>query len=478
MDRDMAALKDQILQEIRKAEPGLASTSFTVTGSALQPKQLEHYLQIIQDNTAAMGAVRTERMDRLQLDIPKMFFGPPMTRGVAEAVDVVAAGNTYRRAPLFSAIRLDVTGNKLVTYCPITNDAAQAAVERPNFQQKVAEGLFKKNADDLENLFWNGDTVTYAGDTTDEGTLRAVLDGIGVLSQSSRVVDAEGSTMQQEVFLAAIRNLPSHYQNVPDLAFWMNPFIALDWQTSYAQRQTGGGDAATGQANWGVAPYGVPIFKGPKALRAGVPHIPVNLSLPVAVATAAEIYGTSIGPYKITAGSNDAYSVNIDAAGAVAGTFPAGVWDPSTLAEIINADLVATYGSVTYAYCCRVDQKNHLYFVSPTTGAASSVAIVNPANSVWATLGFTAGVTNGSAAGAGAVLEGSYMLLTPAKNMLFGIYTGPAGGQGQYGVRVFQRYEPQNDTHEFFMYVQPDVQVENLDCMVRVENIRVSSLTP
>lgn len=70
------------------------------------------------------------------------------------------------------------------------------------------------------------------------------------------------------------------------------------------------------------------------------------------------------------------------------------------------------------------------------------------------------------------------MLLTPAKNMLFGIYTGPEGGQGQYGIRVYQRYEPQNDTHEFFMYVQPDVQVEDLNCMVRVENIRVSSLTP
>ncbi|KKW13136.1 MAG: hypothetical protein UY48_C0004G0011 [Candidatus Gottesmanbacteria bacterium GW2011_GWB1_49_7] len=486
MDRDLAALKEQILQEVRKAEPGIASTSFTVTGSSLQPEQLKEYMKIIQDNTATLGSIRTERMTRLQLDIPKMFIGPPMTRGVTEQVDVVAAGVTYRRAPLFSAIRLDVTGQKLITYCPISTEATQAAIEQgPRFQKVVAEGAFRKNVDDVENLVWNGDAATYAAVNTDEGTLLRVLNGIGVLSQSSRIVDAEGSSATQDVFLAMIRSLPAHYINRDDLLFWMSPFVALDWQATLAERQTGGGDKAV-EGGWMGAPFGIPIFKKPggTSVRYGVPYIPTNLTLSVSVATAGSVAGTSIGPYKITAGSNDGYSLNVDAAGVVSGTFSAGVHEPSVLAEVINADLFTTYEALipgsgaAYTHCARVDAFNHIQIISPTTGGASSVQIINPANPCWATLGFTAATYSGALAGAGSVNEGSYILLTPAKNMVLGIYTGPNGGQGADGVRVFQRFEPQYDTTELFIYSQVDVQIENLDAMVRAEDVRVSTLSP
>jgi len=481
-------------QRIRKALEAFESGAFA-HGGALNPEQAKQFLRIIRDNTAALGAIRLEEMDRLQKDIDKLFIGEPVSEHVLEGHGPPAA-NEVRR-PVFARVQLDCNNKKIRSVWPATTEALQTGIERGRqMEQTLFESAVQKVGDDQEFLFWQGDTA-FAGGITPAAKLLETTDGIGKISRGAHILDAEGAVISHELFAVAIRTLPKHVIPRPDLRWWMSVNTAIDWMSVFGDRQTGGGDAAIEGRM--IKPYGIPIFSKSYdgVERYGVPHIPSDLPLPVSTDSPAYAKGVLNGPFTIdaTPGSptkNNLLELQLDGVAAnVVITLPAGVWTVSEIAGFVNEDLAAdvNYG-INYAHVASNDGFGHLVFESPTVGAASNISLhsTTPAGEqAYTTFGFPSpgvgpipdpmsydGETGAS--GDAVVYEGSWFLLSPAKLMIMGLYTGPAGGQRKTGLRVYSDFRPEEDTLKLFIYWQTDVKVENLDAMVRVDNVRQLNL--
>ncbi|MBT8348262.1 MAG: hypothetical protein HKP62_02300, partial [Sulfurovum sp.] len=111
------------------------------------------------------------------------------------------------------------------------------------------------------------------------------------------------------------------------------------------------------------------------------------------------------------------------------------------------------------------DGHGRIVISSPTTGAASEVEIQAVANDCYTTLGLTAAVTSGAAAGSNSINYGTYMLLTNPMN--FRVYVLD-------NFRTYWEYKPRSDRWEFTFhhYMQPHI-LWPMAC-VRAENIKIT----
>ncbi|MDX1746738.1 MAG: hypothetical protein R3324_12430, partial [Halobacteriales archaeon] len=101
------------------------------------------------------------------------------------------------------------------------------------------------------------------------------------------------------------------------------------------------------------------------------------------------------------------------------------------------------------------------------TGAARSIAItVGGARDASRTLGLSDGVAPVSVSGGdntGTVREGTFILLTNPRNLLWGILDG---------TRMFTEFNKDFDRIETVVYNQTDAQIENPDALVLGLNLR------
>jgi hypothetical protein len=223
-----------------------------------------------------------------------------------------------------------------------------------------------------------------------------------------------------------------------------------------------------------MAPLGTPMVR--------VPLIPDDAPITITAATRAEVLGAEFQPFVITS-SNDTIKLKVDALPAAGVTIALthGTLNAVEVANQINAALKAGIATLTVDVA-RDDREGRLLLESPTTGAASNLVLmpVAAASQAYTTLGLLgpAGAadpfpaadvtkTGANAGTANTVFEGSFIWLTNPKNFIAGILDG---------TRIFTEFNKNTDQIETIVYNQVDMQVENVDAVVKTKNIRRRTL--
>ena len=446
----------------------MLTTSSFFTAGLLQPEQQDQFITYVRGGEATLlRAARFVRMSRFTMEIDKMYFGEPITESASEAV-----GSTYDAEPAFTKVTLEA--KKIRSRLPYSVETLIANIEGPRFQNTVIQRMAQRIGIDMEHLALNGNT-TFTPTNTPDGRLLRRLNGWSQLAESGHVLDVAGDTIRKEVFAEAKSRMPKDYRRDPGLRFMVSQNIADDWLSTLSDR---GGEIGVGALRGTpVKPYGIPLLE--------VPLIPDDLPLTVTgTATPAQIVGNRQGPFVVRTGTNDTLVLNFDAAagGPITITFPQGTYEDVLMIKMINDAVTASGlppgGIATMGFCSTFGD-GRLYLQSATVGAASTITIGPDATSnVNDTLGFTAGNYTGAAApGGGAVNEGSFMLLTNPKNLIFSILTVPRVGNPQnvsdaQGTRMYTRYDEETDTVVVTTYNFIACQIENLEAVVKIKNVR------
>ena len=225
--------------------------------------------------------------------------------------------------------------------------------------------------------------------------------------------------------------------------------------------RAGLGDAALGDMGPSRSPYGKRFLS--------VPIIPDDMPLTVSESVPAILKAFTFGPYQIATGVNDQLVLSVNGAAAltitlVGDTAAGSVLETRQVVAQINQALAAAGGLRAVAYD---DGYGRLTIKTLDKGAAFSLALtVGGARDTSRTLGLSDGVAPVSAAGAdntGIVREGTFIMLTNPRNLLWGVLDG---------TRMFTEFNKDFDRIETVVYNQTDAEIENPDAMVLGLNLR------
>jgi hypothetical protein len=439
-------------------------TGDMLTGGLLNPLQQSQFITLVKKFSVLLPQSRFVRMPRPLMDIDKLWAGEPVTESVDEATDT---GNLSRA----KFQRITLQAKKVRSAWNITTEVLQGNIEQNDFEQTVMNTMVERIATDLEHLAINGDTTT-VGNTPDARLLRR-LDGWAIQTESAHRLDIKGASIQKGVFSESKRTMPKQYKHDPGLKWLIGDAIAVDWADVVSDRGTILGDAALQGAE--MAPLGTPMVR--------VPLIPDDAPIQVSSATAAQITGAEYGPFIIDS-SNDTLIFDVNTLGDITITLPHGTLNTVEIAKAINDAFVAdvAYG-LAYANFAGDNRMDQVRLESPTTGSASQITLrpVAAAQQGWTVLGllgdpgaadpFPAADVDIDGSDAGTVNtvdEGSFMWFVNPKNFVWGILDG---------TRIFTEFNKNTDQIESIVYNQVDAQVENLDAIVKVVNIRRRTLT-
>jgi len=439
------------------------ATSDLLTGGLLNPIQQTQFVTLVKKFSVLLPMSRFIRMPRPLLEIDKLWIGEPVTESVDEATDT---GNLSRA----KFQRIVLRAQKLRSAWNITTEVLQGNIEQNEFEQTIMNTMVERIATDLEDLHINGDTTT-AGTTPRDRLLRR-LDGWDKQTESAHIVDVKGAAIQKGIWSEMKRRMPKQYKNDPGLRWLVGDAIATDWADVVSDRGTILGDAALQGAE--MSPLGTPMIR--------VPLIPDEAPITITAATRAEIFGSEFGPFEITS-ANDTIKLKVDAlpAAGVVIVLTHGTLNVVEVARQINAALKAAIPTLVNDVAIS-ERENRLKLESPTVGAASSLTLmpVAAASQGYTTLGLLgpAGAadpfpavdttTSGAAAGsANTVFEGSFIWFVNPKNFVSGILDG---------TRIFTEFNKNTDQIETIVYNQVDMQVENVDAVVKTKNIRRRTL--
>lgn len=440
-------------------------SSDLLSGGLLNPLQQTQFITLVKKFSVLLPISRFIRMPRPLMDVDKLWIGEPVTESVDEATDT---GNLSRA----KYQRIVLRAQKVRSAWNITTEVLQGNIEQNEFEQTIMNTMVERIATDMEDLAINGD-VTTVGNTPRDRLLRR-LNGWNVQSEGAHIVDVKGASIQKGIFSEAKRRMPKQYKNDPGLRWLVGDAIATDWADVVSDRGTILGDAALQGAE--MAPLGTPMIR--------IPLIPDDAPITILQATRAEFLGAEYGPFVITS-ANDTIKLQVDGLPAlgITITLTHGTLNAVEVARQINAALKAAIPTLTVDVV-RDDREGRLLFESPTVGALSSITLM-PTPTVaqaYTTLGLLAAppvpappnwpianVTHsGAAAGtANTVYEGSFIWLVNPKNFIWGVLDG---------TRIFTEFNKNTDQIETIVYNQVDGQVENVDAVVKVKNLRRRTL--
>lgn len=421
------------------------TTSDLLNGGRLNAEQQARFIVLVKRFSTLLPMTRFVTLSHSTMDVDKLHIGEPVTESADENTD--SANQVQAK---FN--KVPINAKKLRSQWQISTETLQDNIEQNDFEDTLMQAITERIATDLELLAIQGDVATFTAGTDPTSRLLKRLDGWDVQTEETHVIDVQGASIQKGIWSEAKRTLPKQFKNDPGLRWLVSDTIATDWMDTLSDRATGIGDAALQGS--GIAPFGIPMVI--------VNLIPDDQPITVTGASSAQVIGTEFGPYVITAGVNNKLLIDVDNAGAVAITLVAGTREVVVVANEINTQLIAG-GAAAIA----TDSGDGLLLLkSPTTGAASEVDIQATANDAYTTLGLTVAVTPGAASG-GSVLEGSFILLTNPRNLIWAILDG---------TRIFTEFNKNFDRIESVIFNQVDAKIENVDAIVKIKNIRRKTL--
>jgi HK97 family phage major capsid protein len=415
-------------------------SSSLLTGGQLNPTQQREFFRLIRTLPGMFSIARFETVDQKKHHIDRLHIGEPITHAVEE-------NSNEAHLATAKTSQIEIYTKKLKSSWNITTETLTENIEKGNFEQTIMEGMTQRIGTDLELLAIQGNTAKYAADNTPLGLLLRRDDGWDVLTEGAHIVDCGGATIQRSIFAEMIRRMPQQYLADPGLRWIVSRTTYVDWLDLIADRGTAQGDRALeGNA---PAPYGIPMEP--------IPLIPSDKELTVSTATPATIVGNRADGFRILTGVNDKLSIAVNGGSAVTVTLPQGTWFASQIANFINT------ADASLAGLASDDGFGRLILKTSTTGSTATITIGAIANDAYDELGLSEGTVSGANAGTGIVNEGTFIWLANPKNFIYVFLNG---------TRVYSEFNKDYDRLETVVYNEMDVQVENLDAIVKAVNIR------
>jgi hypothetical protein len=412
-------------------------------GGLLPAESQDEFVQIIRGSAQLLGLVRFEKKTQRSGNIDKLRIGEPITQSATENAPALTLSE-----PKFD--RVAYTALKTRSDWNITREAMLDNIEQERFDESVMEAMTARMKIDFEMLGIQGDVATFAAVNTPRGRLLRANDGWDLLTNNAHIVDASGAEIAAEMFTAASRQMPDERSEDEGVRWFISRKTLADYVDLYAGRATNAGDAA-GMRGMIEEIFGFPITV--------VPLIPTNQALTVTEATAGATLGTQYGPFDIDA-TNQVMSISVDGGAATIVTLTVGNLEVVEVAGLINAAVAATIASD--------DGYGRLLLQSTTTGAASNITLNVVANDAYTTLGLAAGANAGTIAGvADTVNEGTFVWLVNPQNFIW-IHVLETAVSSEYNQNL--------DRVEMVTYAFNDYIVEDLDAVVKLDNVRRRAL--
>jgi len=234
---------------VQKADFLLANLA---PGGLLEPAQADRFIQLAIDQAVVMP-----QMTRVDMNAPKELrekirYGSRALRKGTEAQSLPLA---QRSAPDTSKVELDAQLVKAETR--ISFEALEDSIERGTFESTVRATMAERIGLDLEDLAFNGDTLS-----TDD--LLKTLDGF-IKQSTTNVVVAGGATLQRSVLKDILKTMPSEFRrDKRALRFLTADEADIDYQEHLGDRATVLGDEQTtglqSRPFQGIEVMGVPVF--------------------------------------------------------------------------------------------------------------------------------------------------------------------------------------------------------------------------
>jgi len=235
------------------------------TGGKLNDAQSDRFIDFVIDETVLKDNARIVRFRNENLDIDKIGVGKRAAVPKKEGVDP-----QVRRGITTSKVTL--TPKELMVPFEIGDNFRELNIEGDNVEETIIRLMATQLANDLEDLYINGNTLGPAvpqediieNGSTDEvlDTYLQLVDGWSVLGDGANIVDAQGQNLGLSIFSKAIRAMPTKFRrNRSALRWYMSPDLYQLYLEKLATRATSLGDAAAGGGTH--SPFGIPAIPVP-----------------------------------------------------------------------------------------------------------------------------------------------------------------------------------------------------------------------
>ena len=500
-------------------------------GGQLTNKQFKQFIKLIRTYNGMLDATRYVTMTQKIQEFDKMHFGEPVLRPAVEATapsfaaypasytderdtttlsSTVGAGyksgtTTYRTTPKFDKIVLSAV--KFRADAALSTESLQENIEGNDLEGAFWDGLAQRFSHDAEEVIMNGDTALTTAATlwTVLQQIRGQMNGWGVITDSSIILDAGGDFVGKQMFSDALRMMPKEYRRRPGMQWIMGDTVHQDWIDMLTERVGEiSDDAMRGMA---LAPFGKPILQS-GILREDIPLITAN--------NVAQAVSGAMGPWELSTTKGfqlvlaewDGDATPGDSAGAeIFITMPAGTWDAEQIVTFLTPHN-GFGGNGTYSKPVVIGATVYraIYYETGVTGEPTAALgawtggtgdtqlpatwrAVDMGDGRFAIYSTTASSTFDFVAGTGTTdllaefgfsasqyvstggtqREGTYVLLTQPKNLMWGMLDG---------IRTFTEFKKDSDVIETTLYTQIAAAVEDLRGVVKIANVRRRTAWP
>lgn len=455
MIHDLKELKSAVQKALKGANYGVMSADqkavnedSTVSGDGLiYPDQRDKYYQYLRaPRPSIIPAMRFERLATDRMDLDKIMIGQPVTdwpdddQTDAETSNVLIGGT------------VPIAAKKARVSTRVTYRSFRRNIEGAAVLDTIAAMTAARSRYDMELVALRGDTTISGTDRVSK--LLKKIDGIGVKTNSSKVLSQGGANLGETMFDDGFLALPDEAKQDPDLAWVMSPNARVIWNKIMRGKVGANADQAQ-RGEYRIGPHGFRMIE--------TPAIPSNLGVTIAGGSPGRAVSAVPGPYRIQTGSKN-IRLNIAGVGLtadidVSGGKADGKWTALQIAKRINDYLVAnTYGA-TYANCASADSEGNLVITALNNNDSVIVTAGSTADAVGA-LTLTP-ATNSGAASSGTSYKGSYILLANPMNFIFAMTDN---------IRAYTKYWPERDFFGLYQYQEVDVAVEDADKVVKLTN--------
>lgn len=242
---------------LQKADQAIAD--LLNTGGIMQPEQANTFYRKLLDSPTMLNEIRTVRMSRPKMVIPKINFGTRMLRRARNnfhegsgAGRALTESERYKAS--FSKVEMDT--NEFIAQINLPYEVLEDNIEGGNidstkFYNTILDMMGTRAARDMEEM------VILSNTSSGDDFLNAA-NGILALA-TSNIVNQTGNVMSPTLFANMIKALPTQYHRLLNqFKFYCSIPREIDYRMQVATRQTSLGDAfLTGTAP--VSVLGIPL---------------------------------------------------------------------------------------------------------------------------------------------------------------------------------------------------------------------------
>jgi hypothetical protein len=249
-------------------EKATVTTAALANAGKLNPRQANKFIDYVIDETTMKDVVRIARFTSEEMLIEKIGVGRRVAVPKEEAADP-----GVRRGVTTSKISLKPV--EIMVPFEIGDLVQEHSIEgKPSMEQTVIRLMAKALANNLEELYWEGNSngpAVLEGDIIDGGsttlyrkdTYLALFDAWLKLAEGGNVVDAQNAEIAQAVFGKALRAMPRKFKRMRNRLRWfMSDNHEQRYREGLSNRNTALGDAAINSAD-SPRPFGIQMMPVP-----------------------------------------------------------------------------------------------------------------------------------------------------------------------------------------------------------------------